>query len=75
MKLLDGWQYIMRKAWSFRLSILTAVLSSVEVGVQILAAERPTPYFAAAAAITGLLAAIARIISQAGMKDGPPNGD
>lgn len=75
MKLGKEWRQVMKKAWSFRLAILTAILSAAEVGVQILAAEKPSPYFAGAAAITGLLAAIARILSQAGMSNGQAKDD
>lgn len=69
MKLSHEWKRVIKRAWSFRLAILAALLSATEVGIQILAAERPSPYFAAGAAIAGLFAAVARIISQAGFND------
>jgi hypothetical protein len=64
MKLLDDWTLILRRAWSVRLALLSAVLGAVEIGVQFLAASQPTPYFAIASALTSLAAAIARIVAQ-----------
>lgn len=64
MKLLDDWTHIARRAWSVRLALLSALLGAVEIGVQFLAASHPTPYFAMAAAMTSLAAAVARIVAQ-----------
>jgi membrane protein YdbS with pleckstrin-like domain len=64
MKLIKDWAHIMRRAWSVRLALLSALLGAVEIGVQFLAASQPTPYFAMAAAFTSLAAAIARIVAQ-----------
>lgn len=64
MKLLDNWLLILRRAWSVRLALLSALLGAVEIGVQFLAASQPTPYFAMAAALTSLAAAVARIVAQ-----------
>lgn len=69
MKLGREWRRVIRKAWSFRLAILSAILSAAEVVVQTLAAERPSPYFAAAAGIVGVFAALARIVAQTGLSD------
>jgi membrane protein YdbS with pleckstrin-like domain len=64
MKLVSDWTRIARRAWSVRLALLSAVLGAAEIGVQFLAASKPTPYFAMAAAFTSLAAAIARIVAQ-----------
>lgn len=64
MKFLAGWQSVLRKAWSVRLALLSALLSAAEVAVQLLAAVSPRPWFAMAAAATSLAAAIARVVSQ-----------
>lgn len=64
MKLLKDWGHICRRAWSVRFALLSAVLGAVEIGVQLLAATRPTPYFAMAAAASSLAAALARIVAQ-----------
>lgn len=64
MQLIDDWKRIARRAWSVRLALLSAVLGAAEIAVQFLAASQPTPYFAMAAALTSLAAAIARIVAQ-----------
>ncbi len=64
MKLLDNWAEVVRRAWSVRLAILSAILGAVEIGVQFLAATHQTPWFAMGAAITSLAAALARIVAQ-----------
>lgn len=69
MELLADWKKVFRKAWSVRLALLSAVLSGVEIGVQLLASARPTPYFAMAAAVSSMAAGIARVVSQPKMHD------
>lgn len=64
MKLLRDWAHICRRAWSVRFALLSAVLSAVEIGVQLMAASRPTPYFAIAAAVSSLAAGFARVVAQ-----------
>lgn len=64
MHLLKDWVTICKKAWSVRFALLSALLGGIEIAVQFLAATRPTPYFAMAAAITSVLAAVSRIVAQ-----------
>lgn len=64
MRVLSDWRWLLRRAWSVRLALLAAVLSAIEIFVQLLAATRPTPWFAMAAALTSLAAALARIVAQ-----------
>ena len=63
-QLVPEWRHVARRAWSFRLAILSAVLGAVEIAVQFLAATHQTPYFAMAAALTSLASALARIVAQ-----------
>lgn len=70
MKLLPDWTRIARQAWSVRLALLAAVLGAAEVGVQLFAAVRPTPYLAMASALLSLAASIARLVAQPRMHDG-----
>jgi hypothetical protein len=49
--------------------LLAAVLGAAEVGVQLFAAVRPTPYLAMAAAVCSLAASIARLVAQPRMHD------
>lgn len=69
MKLLPEWRRIIRRAWSVRLALLSALLGAIEIGVQLLAASQPTPWFATASALTSFAAAIARIVAQPGSFD------
>lgn len=69
MKLLADWKKVLRKAWSVRFAVLSATLSGIEIGVQLLASARPTPYFAMAAAVSSMAAGIARVVAQPKMSD------
>lgn len=70
MKLLPDWKRVARKAWSVKFALMAAVLGAAEVGVQLFAAVRPTPYLAMAAAVCSLAASIARLVAQPRMHDG-----
>lgn len=69
-KLLTDWRLVARKTWSVRLAVLSALLGAAEVGVQLFAAVRPTPYLAMAAALCSLAASIARVVAQPKMHGG-----
>lgn len=68
--LLQNYRQIMRKAWSFRLIILSGLLSGIEVAMPVLreAIEPlqvvPTGTFALATILTTAAAGIARIVAQ-----------
>lgn len=64
MRLLDDWPRLIRRAWSVRLAILAAGLSAVEFALPFVAPERPSGWFAVAAALVSLAAAGARIVAQ-----------
>lgn len=64
MKLIDNWRAVARKAWSFRLAIMAAVLSGGEVLAQLLAPAYPGPWFAGGSALLCLAATLARIVAQ-----------
>lgn len=72
MKLIDEWGRVLRRAWSVRLALLSALLSAVEIGVQLWAPGQGGKA-AAAAAVVALAAGVARIVSQAKMR-GDGNG-
>lgn len=72
MALLADWKRVALRAWSVKLALLSALLSAVEIGVQVLAVVRPTPWFAMAAALTSLAAALARIVAQPHTAPPPP---
>lgn len=64
MKLVDDWKRILRKAWSVRLALLSAVLSAGEFAMQYLAPEHASGAFALTAGVVSLSAAIARLVAQ-----------
>jgi len=74
MTLLDNWREVAAKAWSFRLIILSAVLSGLEVALPILREVVeplrivPPGAFAMLAFLTTAAAGIARIVAQPAAK-------
>lgn len=59
-----NWRRVLRKAWSVRLAILSAVLSAAEFGMPFIAPVQPNGWFAGAALLVSLAAAAARIVAQ-----------
>lgn len=70
MRLLPDWRRVARKTWSVRLALLSALLGAAEVGVQLFAAVRPTPWMAMAAALCSMAAGVARLVAQPKMHGG-----
>lgn len=65
MKLVENWGLIAKKAWSFKFSILAALLGGAEVAVQLVKpAGIPDGVFAGIAATVSMSAAIARLLQQ-----------
>ncbi len=69
MRIVDEWRWIIRKAWSVRLITLAAVLSGLEVAIQVLvgfAVKLPIPpgLFAALSGLVTFAALIARFVAQ-----------
>lgn len=85
MKLVDDWHYILRKAWSVRLIVLSAILSVFETVVSladtssdplsvvepITGIHIPRGTFAVLAAGTSVAALIVRILAQKDLTNGP----
>lgn len=69
MQLLDDWKKIARKAWSFRLGILAALLSGVEVILPFFENKFPRGVFAGLAFAVTVSAAVARLVAQPRMAD------
>lgn len=55
---------VARRAWSFRLAVLSAILGAVQVGMSLLTPERPSFAFALASSAVAAGAALARLIQQ-----------
>ena len=69
MKLVDEWNWLVRKAWSVRLIMLAGVLSGLEVCFSVLSAYQvqttiPPGVFAALAGLVSFAALIARFVAQ-----------
>lgn len=64
MRLLDEWRKVSKKAWSFRLALLAAVLTAADVVVPQFSDVLPRNVFVVLAFVTSIAAAIARLIAQ-----------
>lgn len=69
-RLVDDWRSVVSKAWSIRLALGAACLSALDVFAQLVLPPHPRPWLAALAAMLGLSAAVARILSQTGISHG-----
>lgn len=64
MRLYDNWKTIVKRAWSVRLMLLAAILSSAEVLLPFFADEMTRGVFAALSALTVSAAFVARLVAQ-----------
>jgi hypothetical protein len=67
MELLPDWKKIARRAWSFRLTIIAALLSGAEVVLPLFIDVLPRNLFASLSFVAVVGAALARVISQTRM--------
>lgn len=70
MNLAHDWRRIIKKAWSFRLVALAAVLSGGEVVLPLAESAIPHGVFAAASFVVTAAALVARITAQPKMHEG-----
>lgn len=64
MKLADDWKLVAGKAWSFRLGILAAALSGIEIILPLFVDSVPRDVFAALSFIAVSSATAARLVAQ-----------
>jgi hypothetical protein len=65
MQLIENWDAILKKAWSIKFSVLSAVLGGLEVAVQLVQpAGIPQGAFAGFAAMVSIAATVARVMQQ-----------
>lgn len=64
VKLISDWKKILRRAWSIRLALLAATLSSVEVTLPLFADVVPRGVFASLSMVVGVAAVAARLVAQ-----------
>lgn len=71
-ELVEDWCAILRKAWSVKFSILSALLGGLEVAVAVIQpAGIPNGVFAGLAGATTTAAIVARVLAQREMTNGP----
>lgn len=64
MELLHDWKKIVRRAWSFRLSIIAAIFSGAEVVLPLFIDVLPRNLFASLSFVAVVGAALARVVAQ-----------
>jgi hypothetical protein len=64
MELLPEWKRIARRAWSFRLTIIAALLSGAEVVLPLFIDVLPRNLFASLSFVAVVGAAVARVVAQ-----------
>jgi hypothetical protein len=69
MELLPDWKKIARRAWSFRLTIIAALLSGAEVVLPLFIDVLPRNLFASLSFVAVVGAAVARVVSQPRMHE------
>lgn len=68
MNLLPEWKWLIRKTWSIRLVILSALLSGFEVILPLFVDTIPRNLFAALSMCSAIAAGIARVVAQPKME-------
>lgn len=67
MKIRRDWRYIINRAWSIRLMILSAVLGAVEISLPLFNEIAPRNVFAVLSMLVAVSAAVVRVLNQPGM--------
>ena len=75
MNLVHDWKRIIKRTWSIRLAILSALLSGLEMVLPLFGDVIPRNLFAALSFITAIAAGIARVIAQPRMYEPDPRTD
>lgn len=69
MKIVDEWRWLLQRAWSVRLLVIAALLSGLEVTIQVIVAFSINPIippgiFAVLSGLVTVAALIARFVAQ-----------
>lgn len=70
MMLHPDWKLLIRRAWSFRLTILGAALAGVELALPLFSDHMPRGYFLGVSIAVTVGGAIARLVAQPRMHRG-----
>lgn len=68
MKLLPEWKWLLRKAWSIRLIVLSGLLSGCEVVLPLFVDAMPRNIFAGLSLLAAVGSAFARVVDQPKME-------
>ena len=68
MNLLPEWKWLIRKTWSIRLVILSAILSGIELILPLFVDTIPRNLYAALTMCSAIAAGIARVVAQPKME-------
>ena len=68
MNLIPEWKWLLRKTWSIRLVILSALLSGAELVLPLFVDVMPRNVFAALSMIAAVAAGVARVTAQPKME-------
>lgn len=64
MTLVAEWRWLLRKTWSFRLAILSALLSGAELVLPLFVDAMPRYIFVALSMIAAVAAGVSRVVAQ-----------
>ena len=67
MRVRKDWRYIINRAWSIRLMILSAVLGAVEISLPLFSELAPRNAFAVLSMLVAVSAAVVRVLNQPAM--------
>lgn len=67
MKLRRDWRYLLNRAWSIKLALLSAVLGAVEISLPLFNEIAPRNVFAALSMLVAVAAAVVRMMNQPSM--------
>lgn len=66
--LIPDWRIVIRRAWSFRLLLVAALLTGCEAILPMFAYDLPRGTFSLLAFVVTVVAMVARVIAQKGMR-------
>lgn len=75
MNLVHDWKRLVKRTWSIRLAILSALLSGLEMVLPLFGDVIPRNLFAALSFVTAIAAGIARVVAQPRMYETDVSGD
>lgn len=69
MKLIADWRHVLKHAWSVRLTVMTAALGGLELGLPVFADSIPHGPFLVLTIVVAVAAAVSRVVEQPKMRN------